>query len=80
MVTVNMHEAKTNLSSLIATLENDHKRIVLCRNGKPVAEIIPYKKKRISFPLKPHPKLGCIEIKCDLTKPLSNDEWPENLK
>lgn len=77
MLTVNMHEAKTNLSSLVASVEKNHETIVLCRKGKPVAEIIPFKKKELKFPLKPHPVLGCIEIKCDLTAPLSEEEWPE---
>ena len=77
MQAVNVHEAKTKLSALIAKIESDQETILLCRNGRPVAEIIPYRKKKMLFPLKPHPKLGGLKIKCDLTAPLSNEEWPE---
>lgn len=77
MQAVNVHEAKTRLSALIAKIESDQETILLCRNGKPVAEIVPYRKKKMPYPLKPHPRLGGLKIKCDLTAPLSDEEWPE---
>lgn len=41
MCTVNMYEAKTNLSKLIEMLEHgDENEIFLCRRGKKVAKII----------------------------------------
>lgn len=43
MVTVNMHEAKTRLSSLVENLETGRdNEIVLARNGKPVAILVAY--------------------------------------
>ncbi|PRD57660.1 type II toxin-antitoxin system Phd/YefM family antitoxin [Phyllobacterium myrsinacearum] len=43
MVTVNMHDAKTKLSSLVEGLESGRENeIVLARNGKPVARLVPY--------------------------------------
>ena len=40
MKQVNMHEAKTNLSRLIAEIESrDQDQIVIARNGRPVAVI-----------------------------------------
>jgi prevent-host-death family protein len=80
MQAVNVHEAKTRLSALIAKIESDQEPILLCRNGRPVAEIVPYIKKRMPYPFKPHPKLGGLKIKCDLTAPLSNEEWPEGCR
>ncbi len=42
MTTVNMHEAKTGLSKLVEAIENGtESEIVLARNGKPVARIVP---------------------------------------
>lgn len=42
MTTVNMLDAKTNLSRLVQSVENgDEKEIVIARNGKPVARIVP---------------------------------------
>ena len=39
-VTLNMHEAKTRLSEVIARLKSGD-RVVLCRRNRPVAEIRP---------------------------------------
>lgn len=39
MVTVNVHEAKTHLSRLLAQVE-DGEEVVIARNGTPVARIV----------------------------------------
>ncbi|GEM_PF-249092 len=39
MIRVNIHEAKTNLSKLIAAVEEKGETIQICRNGKLVAEL-----------------------------------------
>jgi prevent-host-death family protein len=44
--TVNIHTAKTNLSSLLAEVEAG-KEIVIARAGKPVARLIPVRKRGI---------------------------------
>ena len=41
MTSVNIHEAKTHLSRLLARVERGE-RIVIGRAGKPVAVLIPY--------------------------------------
>ena len=41
MVTVNVHEAKTNLSRLLAQVEAGED-VVIARNGKPVARLVEY--------------------------------------
>lgn len=42
MQTVNMLEAKSNLSRLVAAIESGEEReIVLARNGRPVARLVP---------------------------------------
>ena len=38
---VNIHAAKTNLSKLVAGLEEDGGEVLLCRAGTPVARITP---------------------------------------
>jgi len=40
MIVVNMHEAKTRLSELVRLVESGEK-VVLARNGTPVAELVP---------------------------------------
>ena len=74
MKRVNIHEAKTNFSSLLAKLEADSEAIVICRNGEPVADLVPHK--RISR-IKTHLVLGKIKIDYDPVEPLAPDEWPE---
>ena len=71
---MNVHEAKTNLSSLLAKLEADNETIVICRNGEPVADLVPHQ--RVTR-IKPHPVLGKIKIGYNPVEPLSADEWPE---
>lgn len=56
MVQVNVHEAKTKLSKLLELVENGE-TVVIARNGKPVVEMVPAKKKK-GFPVgigKGHP-------------------------
>lgn len=74
MKAVNVHEAKTNLSALLAEVERTGERIFICRHGKPVAELVPHRR---SDRTAPHPVMSAIEIKYDPTEPLTRDEWPE---
>ena len=74
MKSVNVHEAKTTLSALLVQVEKTGERVFICRNGKPVADLVPHKRKdRIT----PHPVMSGINIKYDPTEPLTPDEWPE---
>ena len=74
MKTVNVHEAKTNFSSLLATVEDSNESFVICRNGEPVADLVPHKR---ASRIKPHPVLSKMKINYDPTEPLSEDEWPK---
>ncbi len=72
MKTLNIHETKTKLSSILSEIENKGERYIICRNGKPIADIVPHKKKSR---VKPDSFLSQVKIKCDLTKPLTEDDW-----
>ena len=74
MKTVNVHEAKTNFSSLLAQVEGNSEPIVICRNGEPVADLVPHKRQSR---IKAHPGLSKIKIGYDPIEPLSTGEWPE---
>ncbi len=74
MKTVNIHEAKTKFSSLLAKLEKDSETIVICRNGEPVADLVPHRRRNR---IRAHPALSKIKIGYDPVEPLSADEWPE---
>jgi len=73
--TVNVHEAKTNLSALLVEVEKEGVEILICRHGKPVADLVPHRRRDR---LRPHPLLKRVHIKYDVTEPLSEDEWPES--
>ena len=77
MKTVNVHEAKTNFSSLLAKLEADSETIVICRNGEPVADLVPHKR---ANRIKPHPVLGKMKIKYDPAEPASEADWPRRYR
>jgi len=75
MVTVNTHEAKTRLSALLAAVETKGETVLICRNGKPVAELRPLPAAK--DPLRVHPELSRIELHEDPATPLDPEDWPE---
>ncbi len=77
MISVNTHEAKTRLSELLAMVESMHETVVICRNGTPVAELLPWKKSK--KPLQQSPKLKKVKFNEDPSLPLSKDEWALSL-
>ena len=74
MKTVNVHEAKTNFSSLLAQVEHSKERIVICRNGEPIADLVPHQRKDRT---KAHPALRRIRIDYNPVETLSDAEWPQ---
>jgi prevent-host-death family protein len=69
---VNVHQAKTELSKLLAEVERG-REVVIARNGTPVARLVP-------FPTSPAPRLrvdtwkGRVEMAADFDAPLTDDE------
>ena len=82
MITVNMHEAKTRLSELVKAVEERNETVVLCRDGREVAEIRRRAKRgRQVRNLTPDPRLR-VEFASgyDPAEPLSDTEWPADLR
>ena len=73
---VNIHEAKSTLSALLMEVEEGGS-VVICRNGKPVADLVGH---RPSNRIAPHPVLSQIKVKYDPTEPAQEDEWPEDAR
>jgi prevent-host-death family protein len=71
MKTVNVHEARTNFSKLLARVDNSNESIVICREGTPVAALVPHQRKSRT---RPHPALRSIKIAYDPAEPLATDE------
>ena len=74
MITVNTHEAKSKLSSLLKAVEEQGEWVRICRNGQPIADLRPVR--RVSDPLVQDPRLAGVEFRDDPMAPLAEDEWP----
>ena len=68
LASVNMHEAKTHLSKLVARVEGGE-QIVITRAGKPAAKLVPVPQEKAG-----KRKLGGWEGKFDVPSP---EEWAE---
>ena len=81
VITVNMHEAKTRLSELVKAVEERNETVVLCRDGREVAEIRRRVKRRTVRNLTHDPRFR-VEFApgYDPAGPLTGDEWPETLR
>lgn len=76
MVAVNTHEAKTRLSALLALVEEQGEVVLICRNGKPVAELRPLAGS--PDPLRVHPELSKVVFREDPSLPLELGDWPDS--
>lgn len=74
MKKLNVHEAKTRLSAVLTEIEKKGETYLICRNGKPVADLVPHVKKSR---LVRHPMLSRIRMNYDAAEPLTAGEWPE---
>lgn len=72
----NTHEAKTRLSELLADVETNGEVVLICRNGKPVAELRPVTAAQHS-PLRKNPRLQGMRLLEDPVLPLDSEDWPE---
>ncbi|MGE5549079.1 MAG: type II toxin-antitoxin system Phd/YefM family antitoxin [Bacteroidota bacterium] len=78
LITINTHEAKTRLSELLAKIETERETVVICRNGKPVAKLIPWRKP--ADPFQRDPKLSKVIFHEDPFLPLAEEEWPSEAR
>ena len=77
MKTVNVHDAKTRLSALLAEIEKSGRRIVICRNGEPVADLVPHQRE---VSMAADKKLGAIKVNYDPTEEASEADWPPDAR
>jgi len=82
MITVNMHEAKTNLSKLVRAVVEEGEVVILQQHGKPVAEIHGHRPQ--TKPIRRLTADPALRVKFapgyDPTEPASEDEWPEECR
>lgn len=70
MTTVNIHEAKTQFSKLIARVQQGEE-VVISKAGKPVARLVPEAGTR--QPRKPGSARGQLHVHADFDTPLPDD-------
>lgn len=74
MRAVNVHQAKSTLSALLAEIEEKGEVILICRNGKPVAELRAVKRKK-KRNMAPHPILSNFKAPDDVMEPVDPAMW-----
>ncbi len=72
MKTINIHETKTKLSAILMDIEKSGETYIICRNGKPVAELVKHNKRKRMVP---DAFLSQVKVKCNLIEPLTEDDW-----
>ncbi|NNM59011.1 MAG: type II toxin-antitoxin system Phd/YefM family antitoxin [Legionellales bacterium] len=68
---VNIHDAKTHLSRYLEAVVTNHEKIIICKNGKPIAQLTEYHQCRPK-------KLGLLKGKINISPDF--DELPDDLK
>jgi prevent-host-death family protein len=79
MVTINLYQAKSQFSRLVAAVEQRGERIVLCRNGLPVADLVPHSPTSIKN-LNPDPMLAGARFSGNPVAPLDQEDWPKDFR
>ncbi len=79
MISVNTHEAKTKLSALLAAIEQQGETVLICRNGRPVAEMRAPAVKEVTNPLQGDPGLMVTFAEdFDPLEPATEEDWPSD--
>ena len=73
MNSIPIHEAKSKLSGLVSTVERDGEEVLICRYGKPVARLVPYRPRKRS---RVDRRLSKVRYSDDLTLP-TVEEWSD---
>ena len=74
----NIYEAKSQLSRLISKVEETGEPCVICRNGRPVVDLVLHRQNR--DPLQPDPALRGAYFTGDPTSGVDEQDWPEALR
>ena len=81
MIIVNTHEAKSRLSELIELVITGKEQVVICRNGKPLIDLVAHAEETdFPDPLKKRPHLAKVKILGDLTAPIDDEAWPKEFR
>lgn len=74
----NIYDAKARLSKLVLEVQETGRPLTICRNGKPVVDLVPHRAAR--DPLRQDPALRGARFRGDPTAPVSEADWPDHLR
>jgi|ETNmetMinimDraft_26_1059896.scaffolds.fasta_scaffold424137_1 prevent-host-death family protein len=77
-ILVSTYEAKAHLSQLLAQVEKTGRAITICRNRKPVADLVAHKK--TEDPLQQDPALKGARFHGDPCRLVDESDWPTELR
>jgi len=72
-----MDEAQARLSQLVEAVQKPHESVLICRDGKPVAQLMHCQP--VTDRLTPDPSLR-VTLRYDPTEPLAEDEVPKDYR
>lgn len=75
---VNTHEAQSQLSALLALVEEKAEVVTICRNGRPIAELRAVARPRSLMDIPPNPRLQGIVFHEDPSLPLHASDYAES--
>lgn len=75
MSTNKTYEATAKLSKLVAEVERSGKPVTICRNGKPVVDLVPHRP--AADPLAQDPELEGARFHGDPCAPVDSEDWPD---
>lgn len=78
MKSVSTYEAKAHLSRLIAEVQRTGEPVTICRNNRPVVDIVPHRDNHDV--LEQAPQLRGARFLCDPCAPVSAEDWPESAR
>jgi antitoxin (DNA-binding transcriptional repressor) of toxin-antitoxin stability system len=75
---VSTYEAKAHLSRLLAKIEKTGRPITICRNRKPVADLVAHRS--VADPLRQDPALKGARFHGDPCRLVGEADWPAELR
>ena len=78
MISVEATQLGAQFEAILDRVERYKETVVICRDGKPFAQIAPCRP--VPNPLQPHPHLSQVMVHEDPSLPLTDEELPEEYR
>lgn len=75
---ISTYEAKAHLSRILAEVEKTGRPVTICRNKKPVVDLVPHR--QAADPLQQDPALRGARFHGDPCRLVDEEDWPAELR